>query len=263
MTAAACNIPVDAAISESGLGQFEVNLNHVSDALKADDDAVYFKSIIKSCARKHGMSASFMAKPYLEHAGNGLHVHFSVLDRDGKNVFNDGTEDGSRMMTSAVAGLIDTMAEMTLIFAPHMNSYRRFSPASLAPTKPVWGYENRTAAVRIPGGPAVARRIEHRVAGADANPYLVVAAIFGAAAIGIQGELTPPAALKGNAYDAEVEPLPTSWIGALNAFEKGARGKKIFDPVLRSMFVACKRQEQKRFAEHFSDFEYQTYLDSV
>ena len=124
-----------------------------------------------------GFAATFMSKTYGDRAGSGFHVHFSLLDRNGVNVFDDGTEAGSDIMRYAVAGLLAAMPESTLLFAPHMNSYRRLRPGSHAPSAVAWGYENRTAAIRIPGGSLKARRIEHRVAGSDANPYLVLAGI--------------------------------------------------------------------------------------
>ncbi|TIO54802.1 MAG: glutamine synthetase, partial [Mesorhizobium sp.] len=116
-------IPVDTAIAENGVGQFEINLNHVPDALRAADDAVLFKRTVKGIARKHGFAACFMAKPYGERAGNGFHVHFSVLDKDGRNIFDDGSDQGSDTMRHAVGGLLAAMAESTLVFAPHFNSY--------------------------------------------------------------------------------------------------------------------------------------------
>ena len=125
---AACrtqDIPADAAISEGGAGQFEINLLHCADPLKAADDAVLFKAVVKDVARKHGFSATFMAKPFGNQPGNGMHVHFSVLDDDSKNIFDDGTDTGSDVLRFAVAGLLEAMQESTLIFAPHLNSYRR------------------------------------------------------------------------------------------------------------------------------------------
>ena len=259
----ACGIIPDAAISEGGPGQFEINLNHVADALKAADNAFFFKEIVKICARKHAMAASFMSKPYEDQAGSGLHVHFSVLDEDGVNVFDDGTSSGSATMTNAVGGLINSMCEMTLVFAPHLNSYKRLTPGSLAPSKAAWGYENRTAAIRIPGGPNTARRIEHRVAGADTNPYLVLAAVLGAAFIGIEEKLSAPTPLSGDAHKSDGKNLPFSWNAAISEFESGAFSQRIFEPSLRSMFVSCKNQELNKFSKKISDFEYEAYLDSV
>ncbi len=256
-------IPVDTAIAENGVGQFEINLNHVPDALRAADDAVYFKRTVKGIARKHGFVACFMAKPYGERAGNGFHVHFSLADAQGRNVFDDGSDQGSEMMRHAVGGLLSAMAESTLVFAPHYNSYRRLRPKSYAPTAVAWGYENRMVAIRIPGGPSAARRIEHRVSGADANPYLVLASILGAALIGIERELSPGEPSTTDVYDRQLPKLPPDWASAIAAFEAGPRVAEIFPGVLRDAFVACKRQELNTFALNVSDFEIETYLESV
>lgn len=257
------NVPADAAIAENGVGQFEINLLHSDDPLKAADDAIFFKRIVKGVARKHGLAATFMAKPYGTRSGNGMHVHFSLLDADGNNVFNNGGDEGSPVMKNAVAGLLRGMAETTLLFAPHFNSYRRLRPDTHAPVSMSWGYENRTSAIRIPGGSPVARRIEHRVAGADANPYLVIAAILGAALIGIRNKWEPPLPIVGRAYAAELPQIPTDWAQAVNAFEIGPIAAEIFDPVLRSMLIACKRQEIAGFAEQVTDYEFSAYLEIV
>ncbi|WP_246245711.1 glutamine synthetase family protein [Mesorhizobium zhangyense] len=256
-------IPVDTAIAENGVGQFEINLNHLPDALRAADDAVLFKRTVKGIARKHGFAASFMAKPYGDRAGNGLHVHFSLLDRDGNNIFNDGTDKGSDAMRHAVGGLLSGMAESTLIFAPHFNSYRRLRPNSYAPTVVAWGYENRMVAIRIPGGPNKARRIEHRVAGADANPYLVLATVLGAALIGIERRLEAGEPIVSDVGSHSLPNLPPDWVSGINAFEAGPLMAELFSADLRDAFVACKRQELNTFAKEVSDFEIETYLESV
>jgi glutamine synthetase len=149
------------------------------------------------------------------------------------------------------------------LFAPHFNSYRRLRAHTHAPTAIGWGYENRTAAVRIPGGAAVARRIEHRVAGADANPYLVMAGILGAALEGIERNMQPAAPIEGDAYVLELPRLHSDWAAAINAFENGTMSARIFAPELRQMLVACKRQEMAVFAGQVTDFEYLSYLESV
>ncbi|MFT3986689.1 glutamine synthetase family protein [Aestuariivirga sp.] len=256
-------VPADSAIAENGIGQFEINLLHVADPLKAADDAVLFKRIVKGVARKHGFAASFMAKPYGQRSGSGLHVHFSLLDRAGKNVFDNGTRDGSPIMLNAVGGLIETMAETTLLFAPHANSYRRLRPGTHAPSAAAWGYENRTVAVRIPGGPNVARRIEHRVAGADANPYLVLAGILAGALAGIERQMTQPEPVTGDAYTLKLRSLPPDWASAIEAFAAGRIVEDMLPTMLRDMLVACKRQEMNTFALQVTDFEYETYLDMV
>jgi glutamine synthetase len=263
---AACDshgIPVDSAISENGGGQFEINLLHVADPLKAADDALYFKRFVKGIARKYGLAASFMAKPFLDRSGNGFHVHFSLLDRDGRNVFDDGGPDGTATMRHAVGGLLEAMRASALVFAPHLNSYRRLQPNAHAPTEVCWGYETRHAAIRIPGGGPAARRIEHRVAGADANPYLVLAAILGAALDGMERETAAPAPLTATAEEAAGATLPQDWKAAIAAFERSERMAGVFAPVLRETFVGMKKQELQVFSQQISHFEHETYLETV
>ena len=257
------DVTVDAAISENGAGQFEVNLLHCDDPMKAADDATFFKRFVKGIARKHGFAASFMAKPYLDRAGNGLHVHFSVLDANGNNIFNNGTDEGSDSLLYAVRGLMDAMPESGLIFAPHLNSYRRMAPGAHAPTGICWGYENRTAAIRIPGGPPEARRIEHRVAGADANPYLVLAAILGAALEGIEAARKPVEPIVGDAYSHDLPQLSSDWAHAIDLFETGKTNASIYPELMTKVFVLAKRQELGVFAARMTDFEIATYLEVV
>ena len=260
---AAQDIPVDGAISENGAGQFEINMMHIADPLRAADDAILFKRLVRGIARKHGFVGTFMAKPYGERSGSGLHVHFSLVNEEGVNVFDDGGEQGSPLMLNAVAGLLATMHENTLTFAPHENSYRRLQPGAHAPTSIGWGYENRTAAIRIPGGNNKARRIEHRVAGADANPYLVLASILGGALLGIEQKMTPADAIAGDAYSQDLAQLPVNWVSAIEAFGNGAHVQQIFSKQLQTLLVDCKTQEVKRFAREVSDFEYHSYLEVV
>ena len=207
----AMDIPTEAATSEVGLGQFEINLVHVDDALKAADDAYFFKMLVRGLARRHGMAASFMAKPYADYAGSGMHVHFSVIDKDGNNVFANDTFEGTPLLHHAIAGCLKGIADLTLIFAPHGNSYDRLVPESHAPTGICWAYDNRTASVRVPGGSFKARRIEHRVAGGDVNPYLFLAAVLGSALIGIEDKLTPDRkSTRLNSSHSSVSRMPSS-----------------------------------------------------
>lgn len=259
----ALGIPADAAISEAGAGQVEINILHTDDAMKAADDALQFKNIVKDVSTKHGLIATFMAKPFGDQPGNGFHVHFSVLDKDGNNVFDNGTDEGSEVLLNAVGGLLSAMQESTLIFAPHLNSFRRIRPASHAPTGVGWGYENRTCAVRIPGGPNAARRIEHRVAGADANPYLVLSAILGAALYGITEKIAPPAPINGNAYEAKLPSLPMEWNSAISALENGTILPEIFAPLLLRLFAQSKQQELGHFLSQVTNQEYKAYLETV
>ncbi|WP_375551728.1 glutamine synthetase family protein [Rhodophyticola porphyridii] len=259
----AMDIPADTAISEAGPGQFEINLMHQPDAMKAADDAWLFKVMVRGLARKHGFAASFMAKPYADYSGNGLHSHFSVLDADGRNIFDDGGADGSVALHHAVAGCLAAMPGSMLIFAPHASSYDRFVAEAHAPTGIAWGYENRTTALRIPAGAPAARRIEHRVAGGDINPYLFIAAILGAALNGIEDAVMPPAAVAGNAYGQSLAQLPTSWGAAIDSFATCPQIPRIFRPELVTNLLATKRQERHYMAELSPEEQTQLYLDTV
>ncbi len=256
------DIPAEAAISEAGMGQYEINLSH-GPALKTADDAFFFKLLVRGLARKHGFAASFMAKPYPEHSGNGLHIHFSVLDANGRNVFDDGTARGSDLLLSAIAGCLQALPDSTLIFAPHGNSYDRLVPGAHAPTGISWAYENRTTALRVPAGPARARRIEHRVAGGDINPYLFVAAVLGAALIGIEDGLAPPEPITGNAYAQKLPHIPEDWGTAIDRFEGSELLKRIFSEDLLRNYAMTKRQE-KLYYDQLSEAErIDLYLDTV
>ncbi|MBD3805323.1 MAG: glutamine synthetase, partial [Thioclava sp.] len=257
------DIPADTAISEAGPGQFEINLSHQADPLRAADDSWLFKMLVKGLARRHGFAASFMAKPYDEWSGNGMHMHFSVLDRDGDNIFNDGSAQGSDKLRHAVAGCLAAMEGSTLIFAPHENSYDRLVPDAHAPTGIAWAYENRTSALRIPASGPAARRIEHRVAGGDVNPYLMIAAILGAALIGIEDEMEAPPPIKGNAYALDLPQMPTDWGTAIEAFASCKMMPRIFERELIDNFAMTKRQELHYMAELSEQEQTELYLDTV
>lgn len=257
------DIPADTAISEAGLGQFEINLMHQDDALRAADDAWLFKMLLKGMARKYGFAASFMAKPYDDYAGSGLHTHFSILNKDGNNIFNDGGPKGSDALRHAIGGCLTAMPDSMLLFAPHANSYDRLVPGNHAPTGIAWAYENRTAAIRVPSGAPVARRIEHRLAGGDVNPYLHLAAVLGAALIGIEDKIEPPAPVTGNAYAQDLPQVPNTWGAAIDAFENSAHMKRIFPQQLIRNMLLTKRQEQHYMAELTPEEQVEIYLDTV
>lgn len=259
----AMDIPADTAISEAGLGQFEINLMHTDDALKAADDAWLFKMLVKGLARRHGFAASFMAKPYPDYSGNGLHTHFSVLDGTGVNVFSNGGPEGSAALHHAIAGCLAAMHDSTLVFAPHANSYDRLVPEAHAPNNVCWAYENRTSAIRVPSGSVSARRIEHRVSGGDINPYLMLAAILGAALIGIEEALIPPPPITGSAYTLDLPQLPITWDDAIDAFDTSKIMPRIFPAELIRNYVLTKRQEQRYMAELSAEEQVEVYLDTV
>ena len=260
--AEAMDIPAETAISEAGLGQFEINLSH-GPAMKAADDAWLFKLLVRGMARQHGFAASFMAKPYEEYSGNGMHVHFSVLDENGTNIFDNGGAEGTDTLHHAIAGCMNALAPSALILAPHGNSYDRLVPNAHAPTSICWAYENRTAAIRVPGGHHKGRRIEHRVAGGDVNPYLMLAAILGAALTGIEDAQLPPAPITGNSYNQGLPQLPGDWTSAIDAFETDPFIARIFPAELIRNLVATKRQEATEYAKLSPEERIDLYLDTV
>ncbi|MCC2112721.1 MAG: glutamine synthetase [Hyphomicrobiales bacterium] len=253
-------VAADAIISEAAPGQFEVNLHHRADALAAADDAVLLRRLIKAVARSHGLEATFMAKPFIEWPGNGMHVHVSLADADGVNVFAD--EEGATLLRQAVAGTLETMPELLAIFINSFNGYRRLAPGSYAPTRVTWGRNNRSVAVRVPSGSAAARRLEHRIAGADANPHLVLAGILSGMMRGLEARLEPPPAIEGNAYaglgvGAELTDYMEE---AVEAFEMSDFVAEAFGTEFRRIFSELKKAEQAVFDERISRLEHETYL---
>lgn len=257
------DIPADTAISEAGPGQFEINLMHQPDPLKSADDTWFFKMLVKGLARNHGFAASFMAKPYEAWSGNGLHTHFSVLDSEGANIFNNGGPEGTETLRHAIGGLLAALPGSTLLFAPHANSYDRLVPDAHAPTGIAWAYENRTAAIRVPSGNPAARRIEHRVAGGDVNPYLSLAAILGAALRGIEGRMDAPPPITGNAYAQDLPQMPVTWEDAIATFESSAEIAGILPRELIANYVLTKRQELHYMSELSPAQQTELYLDAV
>jgi glutamine synthetase len=204
-----------------------------------------------------------MAKPYPEHAGCGLHIHVSLLDREGRNVFDDATELGSPALRHAVGGLLATMRDAQAIFAPNANSYRRFQESTYAPTAPLWGYNNRTTAVRIPAGDGRARRVEHRVAGADANVHLATAAMLAGIHHGLTRKLDPGAPVEGNGYAVDAEPLPRNWSEALGLFDASPVIAEYFGPRFQHLYSAVRNAERRRFEAVVTPTELDWYLRGV
>lgn len=259
--ARAQGLPAETLMAEYAPGQFEITLHHRNDALRAVDEAILFKRLIKGVAQKHGVTATFMAKPFVEHAGSGLHLHLSLEDAAGRNVFADAAPEGSVLLRQAIAGMRQTMAESVAIFAPNGNSFRRFRPSSYAPIAPTWGVNNRSVSLRVPAGVAASRHVEHRVAGADANLYLAAATVIAAAALGIERELDPGPPIVGNGYaQADRSSLPATWFEAI---ERAAASDFLADALgadFLKVFLAIKRQECDRFSAEVTDLDYDWYL---
>lgn len=253
-------IPASSIIAEYAPGQYEVNLQHQTDPFAACDHAVMLKRVIKAIAQKHGMDASFMAKPYADYSGSGLHVHLSLQDEQGQNVFQDSDPLGNGMLRHAIAGLAITMAESMALFAPNANAFRRFQVDSYVPLSPVWGSNNRTLALRIPAGPEAARRIEHRVAGADANPYLVLASILAGVHHGISQRLQPEPPTSGNAHAQHQPSLPITWQDALHAFKQAHVMQDYLGADFCRVYAATKAEERNTFNRYVSTLEHAWYL---
>ncbi len=250
-------IPTSAALSEYAPGQFEINLEHGPDALKAADHAALFKRTCRAVARAQGHDVSFMAKPYPATSGSGLHIHVSLADRNGKALF--AADEG--MLHQALGGLIAALPESVALLAPNANSYRRLAPGSYAPTVASWGYDNRNVALRVVGSGGDLR-IEHRLAGADANPYLVMAAVLAGIHHGIQNALdSGPEAVPGT--DTDVSDLPLRWADAIDRFEKGTILPAYLGAAYHKLFATCRRGELERFEADADSREWRWYLATV
>jgi len=221
------------------------------------------KRLIKGVASKHGLIASFMAKPFEEEAGNGMHIHCSVLDDQGINIFNDGTEKGTAKLQQAIGGCLTYMAESVAILAPTYNAYRRFQKGCHAPTFPSWGYENRTVAVRVPASNPVARRLEHRVAGADANPYLLFAVVLSAMLEGINENLSPGDPISGDGYAQEEAGLPVYMQDAVSLFKESDFIRNALGDEMQRIFTLSKEQEIAEFRRRITLLEYQSFLEKL
>lgn len=261
----AAGIRIDAAITENAPGQMEIGLTHHADALRACDEAILFKRIVHQCAAAHGFAATFMAKPFADIAGSGMHIHVSMLDAQGHNIFAADAPEGAPALQHAIAGLQALLPDSMAIFAPNMNSYRRLRPNTYAPTAATWGINNRTVALRIPAGPPASRHVEHRVSGADANPYLAVAAVLAAMHHGLVAARPPGPITLGNGYAATIPPelqLPTDWAAALNRFTASALLRAALGDHIVEMFTAIKRHELEAYQAIVSATDHEWYLAS-
>ena len=264
-TCRAQSIPAGATLKEFSPGQFEINLHHVPNAELAADHGVLLKRAVKAVARKHGMAASFMAKPFAEWAGCSLHVHISLLDDGGRNVFAGSSKDGpfSDTLRHAIGGLAKAMPESMAIFAPTANSYRRYRPGVFVPLEPNWGRNHRGVSLRIPLSGTEDTRVEHRPGGADGNPYLVIAAILAGVHHGITHKVEPgPMVAQGSIIDEKVL-LPVRWPAALDAFETGRILPKYLGEKYHRLYATCRREEEERFHSEISDRDYEWYLRAL
>ncbi|MDN2582035.1 glutamine synthetase family protein [Aquibium sp. ELW1220] len=260
-------IPAETVISEYAPGQYELTLNYRTDILRAADDLIMLKRLVRAQARRHGVTACFMAKPIEAYAGSGMHLHVSLQDGAARNIFAE-TEEGrwEPRLLHALGGLAATMGESMLVFAPHANSWRRFVAQSYAPVAPTWGVNNRSVALRVPAGDARNRRIEHRPSGVDANPYLVAATVLAGIAKGLDEALDPGPETTGNGYAAADDAraaMPADWRSAIEAARASAFLKDALGEDLHRTFTAIKHAEYLRVARTVSELDYHLYLHEV
>lgn len=268
--ATAQGLPAGTLMSEYAPGQFEITLQHREDALQAVDEAVQFKRLIKGVAARHGLVASFMAKPFTQRAGSGAHLHLSLQGSDSRNVFASEDPAGTPLLRQVIAGLAATAADGFLVFAPNGNSYRRFQSESYAPVAVNWGINNRSVSLRVPAGPPASRHVEHRFCGADVNLYLAAATVLAGAAQGIERQLDPGPPVQGNGYAQQPTPatsreaaLPATWHAALQRARHSPFLETALGPEFLKVFLAIKQQELTRFEAEVSDTDRAWYLQRV
>ena len=255
------NIPATTASSEFAPGQFEINLNHISDVLKSADDAALLRRVIKEAALKHGHEASFLSKPFVDQTGSGMHVHLSLFDKNNNNIFASTQEEGSEQLGHAIAGLQNTTYDSFLIFAPNINAYRRFQPNQYVPVNNSWGPNNRSVAFRVPRSDIDSRRIEHRIAGAEANSYLVLAAILAGIHLGLVNKMKPSKFRIDNACTDLDPAMPMSIEKSIKLFESSNFCKDYLTSEYVKLYSDLKRKEQESFHSEISDLEYKWYLN--
>jgi glutamine synthetase len=254
--AEAQDLPLCGTVAEYGVGQFEINLRHTADALLAADQAALLKRLVRGVARANQMDATFMAKPFLDQPGNGLHVHVSLANEVGRNRF--GEAGGEQLLAHAVAGMQALMFDSVALFAPNFNSFRRFV-GPFVPTTQSWGLNNRSVAFRIPAGGPADRRIEHRVAGADASPHLAVAAVLAAVLHGIENKLPPTDPTLGRASAAAAPAFPRSLHAALDRLAGADALYPYIEKRYLDAYVDLKRGECAALFEEISPREFDFY----
>ena len=252
---------VTAANHEFSAGQFEINLDH-SELVDSADRAFRLKSAVQEIARHHGLLATFMAKPFNDEGGSGFHLHASLVDSSGENVFGDetGPQGLSQRGRAAIAGVLAHAPALAALLNPTINSYKRFGPDTLAPWLIDWGLDNRSAMVRIPPERGAAARMEVRLGDATANPYLAAAAVGAAAYLGVRDGLEPPDPLEGYGYDpAKAQLLPQRLADALDALEADTALHDVLGEHFVRSFLTYKRNEVERFERHVTDWEFREY----
>jgi len=257
-------IEVEGYNREHGEGMYEMNLRY-AHALESADRAMLFKSAAREICARHGATPTFMAKYSDQVDGCSGHIHMSLW-RDGANAFHDSAEDhhASATLRSFVAGVLETLPELFALYAPNVNSYKRYVAGSWAPTSATWGVENRTAALRVIGGSAEGARVENRVPGADVCAYLGFAATLAGGLWGIERNLQPAPALTGDAYRGEgLPPLPRTLDQSIELFDQSTVARDWFGDAFVDHYVAMRRWEVERHRRAVTEWERRRYLEQV
>ncbi|MEM7068392.1 MAG: glutamine synthetase family protein [Pseudomonadota bacterium] len=256
---AAQSIPMTSVICEYGDSQFEMNLDHSSEIAAHCRDFIMLKQAIRNVAVNRGQLASFMAKPLRESGGSGCHIHVSVLDKDGNNIFG---KDEAKLL-HGIGGLMQTMGQSMAVCAPHANSYRRYQQAGWSPKSGNWGRNHRLVSLRIPISGDKDKRVEHRIAGADVNPYLLTAAVLAGIHHGVTNAIDPgPESMEGQVPDPGT-PLPTRWREALREFDNSEFFRERFGNEFVDMFLRGKYAEEENFHIEVPDRDHGWCLRTV
>ena len=253
-------LEIETLIHEEGVSQLEINLHH-GNPLQLADQVFLFKRTIREAALKHGMYATFMAKPIQGQPGSAMHIHHSVVDEDGRNIFSDGDAEASAFR-HYVGGLQRHLPSAISIMAPYVNSYRRLSIGSTAPVNTSWGPDNRTTGLRVPRSDARGRRIENRIPSSDTNPYLAIAASLACGWLGLVHEVEPTEPTARAANEGQVD-LPRTLLDAVQALERDERLGDALGQGFVSTWSAVKRTEFETFMEVVSPWEREYLLLNV
>ena len=254
-------IRIDTLSQEMGPAQFEINFLH-GNALDNADQVFLFKRTIREAAIEHKMHATFLAKPMSEEAGSALHVHQSVVDKQGENIFSKADGSASDLFYGFIGGLQRYMPEAMLVFAPYVNSYRRFLKPEASPVNLAWAVDNRTVGLRIPDSGPDARRVENRLAGSDVNPYLVIAASLACGYLGMIEGLTPTAETKGSAYGEDFD-LHRHIYHAIEALQDSEAMRSMLGNEFVTLYTALKEDEYREFQEIITPYEREILMFNV
>ena len=256
-------LDLDTLIHEEGTAQMEINFRH-GEALHLADQILVFKRTMREAALKHNVAATFMAKPITDEPGSAMHLHQSVVDaQTGQNIFSNADGSMSELFLHHVGGLQRYIPELLPLFAPNVNSFRRFLPDTSAPVNVEWGEENRTVGLRVPDSDAQNRRVENRLPGADANPYLAIAASLLCGYIGMVEGIEPSAPVKGRGYERRNLRLSLNLEAALERMESCTALERYLSARFIKAYVAVKRAENENFKRVISSWEREFLLFSV